>query len=176
MNIQIPYRPGQPLDAAAVSELPLYLPEGEERQVCRKVLQAGHLAGFRTVERLVRYLDSLGPYERREVLDQARTKARLVSATALEQRSRFDATCRAGRIKAAGDTRPLRLAISPGGAVVDLNERDDDAARARAEEESRQRRREDEQAVRAVEAEERRRRLEAKAAEVRRLVPPGVFS
>lgn len=67
----------------------------------------------------------------------------------------------------------MRLAYSESGAIVDLNERDDDAARARVEEESRRALREAQHADRAVDAAAIREHDEARAAAFRRELPPG---
>jgi hypothetical protein len=81
----------------------------------------------------------------------------------------------AARLKAGHETRPLRLGYSESGGFVDLNERDDDAARAQVEEQSRRALREAQAAERAVEADAMRERDEARAEQTRREIPDPMF-
>lgn len=79
------------------------------------------------------------------------------------------------RLRAGSDHRPMRLGYTDTGAIVDLNERDDDLARERAREESLRRQREDKLAERAVAAEAMREHDEARAERFRRELPDPMF-
>jgi hypothetical protein len=92
----------------------------------------------------------------------------------VEFQERFERVNHAARLKAGSETRPLRLGFTPSGAIVDLNERDDDAARAQSDEESRRRLREQLAAERAVEAAELAEHERARDAAFRSELPPGV--
>ena len=68
----------------------------------------------------------------------------------------------------------MRLAYSPSGAIIDLNEADDDAARTRHQEESRRHMREDREAERAIEAASHAEHERAVEAAFRRELSPGL--
>lgn len=155
-QISIPHRSAEdPL--ASVAEAAHVLPADEARVVRRLVLGALVDGTAATVGDLLDRLEAMSPGERRKVLDDARVKAGLESASELEFRERHATVQRNAMLKAS-DAPPPRLAYSEsGGGIVDLAEREQEAARMRAFEESLRRRREAEAAERAVEAEELRR-------------------
>jgi hypothetical protein len=216
VNLRLPFQEGRPLDAAAVSELPLYL-EGEQRQIARQFLMAAHLSGCKSVEDALASLEAMGQAERRKVLDACRVKAGLESATAIESRRRVERVNTAARVQAGGgwqmchgdgcneapvnelgvpvavnvrkwfcdahmdqarpgDMEPCGsgIRIAPSGALVPIDEGEEQ--RAAEEAESRRRQLEERAAGReheaAVSAEHKRLRDEA----ARRQVPPGMYA
>jgi hypothetical protein len=173
-QINIPFR-DRSAPLTDVAEAARALQNDEERAVVRQLV-LGEITGgtATTAGELLDKLEAASPGERRQMLDAARVKARLPTTETVEARRKVEAASAAAHVKMARNPGPLRLAVRPGGAIIDLDEQEDEAARARAEAESRQRVLEQQQAERAVEAEAVRRHDEARAAEVRKLVPPGV--
>ena len=153
-SIQIPYRDrSDPLSdvADAVRELST----DEERAVARKLV-LGELVGgpAKTVGEFMDKLEAMSPGERRKMLDAARVKAGLPTTTEADAHQHVEQATHAGSVRAANENTAVRLAYAPSGAIIDLNEADDDAARAATAEESRRQRREQEQGVRDVEADQ----------------------
>jgi hypothetical protein len=147
----------------------------DDARVTRQPVLDALVGGWATTAgELLDRLEKASPAERRKMLDDARVKAGLPSATDVEFRERFERDQIAGALKAAHETRPLWLAFSPSGAIVDLNEMDDEAARVRALEASRRQLREAKDGERAVEAAAKRQHDEARDAGFRAGLPPGV--
>ena len=159
----IPYRSrSDPL--TDVADAARELPTDEERAVVRQLVLDEIVGGSAaTVGELLDKLEKAGPAGRRKMLDDARAGAGLPTTGDVEFDVRFKMLQHSARLKAGSETRPMRLAYSPSGAIIDLNERDDDAARARPGGVPR-RQREDRHAERAVEAEAMRVHDEARAA------------
>lgn len=109
------------------------------------------------------------------MLDDARVGAGLPTTGKVEFEAQHKFVQHAARLKAANETRPQRLAYTDTGAIVDLNEADDEAARVQRTEESLRRQREDKLAERAVEAEAMRQLDEARAERARRELPDQMF-
>jgi hypothetical protein len=172
-SIQIPFR-SRSDSLSSVAEAAHVLPADEARVVRAIVLDEIVGGTATTAGELLDKLKQASPGERRELLDAARVNAGLPETETVEARRKVEAASSAALVKMGGNPGPLRLAIRPGGAIVDLDEQEADAARARHEEESRRRVLEEQQGERAVEAEAARVNREAREAEVRRLVPPGV--
>ena len=174
-RIQIPYRDRSAL-LTDVADAARELPTDEARAIVRSLV-LGELVGgsATTVGELLDKIEQATPAERRKMLDDARVGAGLPTTATVEAHQAAEMASHAARIKAGAETRPLRLAYSESGGFVDLNERDDEAARARAKEESLRRAREDRLAERAVEAEAIREHDEARAEQVRREVPDQMF-
>jgi hypothetical protein len=176
-QLKVPHRDlDEPLDAKSIWELPDALDDPEDRQVCRALLASCHRVGMKTVGHVIWGLEALTTGERRQLLDGLRKHAGFKPASQIDHERHFEFVNTATRRKAAAETRPLRLAFSPSGAIIDLNERDDDAAREREDEKRRKAEREARAAERAVEAESARIHREAREAEVRNRLPPGVGS
>jgi len=111
------------------------------------------MAGLHTAGELVDRVKALDKGNRRRLLDAARQLAGPESIETIEARRRVEAASAAAHVKMARNPGPLRLAVRPGGAIVDLDDEEAEAARAQVELESRRRVLEQEQAARAVEAE-----------------------
>jgi hypothetical protein len=118
-------------------------------------------------------LEKATPEQRRKVLDDARVKGGMLDTATVDARERVRRASHTASVKAGTDHRPLRLAYTDTGGIVDLNERDDDAARARHQEESRRHMREHREAERAVEAAAHAEHERAVEAAFRRELPPG---
>jgi hypothetical protein len=175
--IRIPYRdPDEPLCAKSIEELPAALEDPDDRRVCRTLLAASHKVGLKTIGEVLQGVEELPLDKRRRLLDGLRRRAGLKTASEIDSQHRYELECRAGRIKAAAETRPLRLGYSLSGAIVDLNEAEDEAARARVEAERRAADLKAREEDRAVDAEHWRAHKRALAAEVSRCTPPGVPS
>jgi hypothetical protein len=174
-QIRLPFRSRtDPL--TSVADAARELPTGEERAIVRQLVLDEIVGGSATTAgELLDKLEKASPPERRKMLDDARVGAGLLSTATVEAHRRVEMASHAARIKAGAETRPLRLAYSESGGFIDLNERDDDAARARAKEESLRRVHEDRLAERAVEAEAIREHDEARAAAFRRELPDQMF-
>jgi hypothetical protein len=149
------------------------LPAGEVRDVSRQLVLGALIDGTATsAGELLDKIEKAAPAERRKMLDDARVKAGFPTTATVEGQQAAEMASTAGRIRSGAETRPLRLGYSPGGAIIDLNEADDDAARIQAQEESRRNLREDEDAVRAIEAEALRANERARDAAFRSELPP----
>ncbi|HEX6585086.1 MAG TPA: hypothetical protein VF056_15905 [Thermoleophilaceae bacterium] len=105
------------------------------------------------------------------MLDDACAGAGLPTTGDVEFQEHFEQVNHAARLKVAHEHRPMRLAYAPSGAIIDLNEADDEAARAEATAESRRRVREGRDGERAVGAEAKRQHDEAVAERTRRELP-----
>lgn len=172
-SLQIPFRSrSDPL--TSVADAARELPTDEERAVVRQLVIDEIVGGSATtVGELLDKIEKAAPAACRKMLDDARVGAGLPTTGKVEFEARHKFVQHAARLKAGNDHRPMRLAYSESGAIVDLNERDDDAARARVEEESRRALREAQHADRAVDAAAIREHDEARAAAFRRELPPG---
>jgi hypothetical protein len=173
-SLQIPYR-SRDDSLADVADAARELPQGESRDVARQVALGALVDGTAaSAGELLDQIERATPEQRRELLDAARTKAGLPTTGSVEAHRRADVASAALRLKAGNDHRPVRLGYTESGAIIDLNEADDEAARARVEEESRRAWREAQHAERAVDAAAKREDDEARAARVRSEVPPGI--
>jgi hypothetical protein len=174
-QLQIPFR-SRSDTLADVAEAARELPQGESRDVARQIALGALVDGTATsAGELLDQIEKATPEQRRKMLDDARVKAGLPTTATVEAHRRVEMASHAGRIKAATDHRPIRLGYSESGAIIDLNERDDDIARERAREESLRRIREDQLAVRAVDAAEKRANDEASAEWFRGELPDAMF-
>jgi hypothetical protein len=173
-QIQIPHRHRSD-SLSEVAEAACELPTDEERAVVRRLVLGEIVGGSATTAgELLDKLEKTTPEQRRKMLDDARVKAGLPSASQVELRDRFERDQIAGAVKSANETRPLRLALSPSGAIVDLNDADDERARSEAEAESRRHIREHRDADAAVEAAQSRESRRLRDEAHRRELPPGV--
>jgi hypothetical protein len=173
-QIRLPYRSrSDPL--TDVVDAARELPTDEERAVVRQLV-LGELVGgsATTAGELLDKIEKAGPEGRREMLDEARTKAGLPTTGTVEFEARFEMLQHAARLRAGTDHRPMRLAYNETGGIIDLNDRDDDIARERGREESARRMHEERIAERAVEAEAIQAHDEARAAALRSELPPGI--
>jgi hypothetical protein len=176
-QLKVPHRDlDEPLDAKSIWELPDALDDPEDRKVCRELLASCHRVGMKTIGQVIWGLEGLSTLQRRQLLDRLRGSAGFKTASQIDHERHFELVNDAARRKASTETRPLRLAFSPSGAIIDLNERDDDAARERENEKRRKAEREARDAERAIEAETARIRRAAQEAELHDLLPPGVRS
>lgn len=152
-EIRLPYRHRDD-SLSAVAEAAHELPTDESRVVRQIVL--GEIVGgsAKSVGEFLDKLEAMAPAERRELLDEARVKAGLESASDIEFAEQHRRRQLSASIKGANDPRPLRVAYTDTGSMIDLNERDDEAARLRVQEESRRGLREERLAIRALEAAE----------------------
>jgi hypothetical protein len=172
-QIQLPYR-SRSAPLTDVADAARALSTDEERTVVRQLVLGEIVGGSAaTAGELIDKLEKATPSERRKMLDDARAGAGLPTTGEVEFEARFQMIQHSARLRAGTDHRPRRLAYSETGAIVDLNERDDDIARERAREESLRRQREDRLAERAVEAAAMREHDDARAAAFRRELPPG---
>jgi len=172
-QISIPYR-SRSDSLSDVAEAAHDLSTDEERAVVRHLALAEIVGGSATTAgELIDKLEKATPAERRQVLDDARGKAGLPDTETVEARERVRRASHTASVKAGTDHRPLRLAYTESGAIVDLNERDDDAAREQAREESRRHLRQHRAAERAVEAAAHAEHERAVEAAFRRELPPG---
>ena len=127
------------------------LPTDEARAIVRQLVLDELVGGSATtVGELLDKIEQAAPAERRKMLDDARVGAGLPTTATVEGIRASEMASHAGRMKAGTDHRPMRLGYTDCGAIVDLNERDDDLARERAKAESLRRVREDRLAERAV--------------------------
>jgi hypothetical protein len=115
--------------------------DGDDRLVTRQAVLVGVEAGVKNARQLEQLFESFDASERRFVIDRLRERAGLKSASEIEREREQYAPRR------LPDRRPLRVGIAQSGALVDLNQQEDEAARQ------------------ATEAEIRRHRHEAKAAD-----------
>ena len=174
-QLRIPYRSrSDPL--TDVVDAARELPAGEERAVVRQLVLDEIVGGSATTAgELLDRLKKAGPAGRRKMLDDARAGAGLATTGDVEFEARFKMANDTARLKAAHEHRPMRLGYTDSGAIVDLNERDDDIARERAKEESLRRVRDFRDGERAVEAEAIREHDEARAERTRREIPDSMF-
>jgi hypothetical protein len=174
-RIQIPYR-SRSDTLADVAEAASELPQGESRDIARQVALGALLDGTAaSAGELIDQIEQATPEQRRKMLDDARVKAGFPTTATVEAHRQVEMASHAGRIKAAHEHRPMRIGYSEVGALIDLNEADDEAARTQATAESRRRVREARDGERAAEAEAIREHDEAVAERTRREVPDQMF-
>jgi hypothetical protein len=131
-----------------VAEAARVLPADEAR-VTRQLVLGAIVDGTATsAGELIDLLEKASPETRRKMLDTAREKAGLPTASEIEFRHRHAAVQRNAQARAL-DSRPARFAYNESGLVVDLAEREVEAAKVRATEESFRRQREEREAQRA---------------------------
>ena len=130
-EIRIPYRSrAEPL--ADVAHNCRHLP-AEDAEVARRITLAAMCAGTKTAGELLDNLGWLDAAQRRTFIDIARTRAGFRSIGDVEARERSEFASRSARVRlAATYGKPLRLAYREGGAIVDLDEVEADAAAERA--------------------------------------------
>ena len=174
-QLRIPYRSrSDPL--TDVVEAARELPTDEERAVVRQLVLGEIVRGSATTAgELLDQIEAATPDQRRRLLDDARVGAGLPTTGDVEFEARFKMIQHSARLKAGNDHRPQRLAYTESGAIVDLNEADDEAARSQATAESRRRVHEDRLVERAVEADAIRQVDEARAARFRKELPDSMF-
>jgi hypothetical protein len=152
------------------------LPASEERDTVRQLVLDEIVGGSAaTVGELIDKLEKATPEQRRKMLDDARVGAGLPTTGKVEFEAQHKFVQHAARLRAGNDHRPMRLAYTETGAIVDLNARDDDIARERTKAESLRRVREDRLAERAAEAEAIREHDDARAEQTRREIPDPMF-
>ena len=130
-EIKIPYRSrAEPL--ADVAHHCRHLPP-EDAEVARRITLAAMCAGTKTAGEVLDNLGALDAAQRRTFIDIARTRAGFKSIGDVEAGERSEVASRSGRVRlAAAYGKPLRLAYREGGAIVDLDEVEADAAAERA--------------------------------------------
>ena len=165
-SLQIPYRErSDPL--TDVAEASRELPTDEERAVVRQLVLGEIVGGSATTAgELLDKIKAASPAERRELLDTARTKAGLKSASDIEfaeqhRRRQLQASIR------AANAPPPRLAYNESGLIVDMAERQQAAAQERAREEALRQVREERTAQLALAAAEHAEHAQAKRAALR---------
>jgi hypothetical protein len=170
--IQIPYRErSDSLSDVADAARGL---STDDAAIARQIVLGEIVGGTAaTAGDLLDKLEKATPEQRRKVLDDARVKGGMLDTATVDARERVRRASHTASVKAGTDHRPLRLAYTDTGGIVDLNERDDDAARARHQEESRRHMREHREAERAVEAAAHAEHERAVEAAFRRELPPG---
>jgi hypothetical protein len=144
-RISIPHRHRSD-SLTAVVDAARVLPTDEARVVRQLVL--GEITGgsAATVGDLLDKLEKATPQERRKVLDSARAKAGLDTTEEIEFEQRHEQVQRNAR---ARRNPPPRLAYNDVGLIVDLAEQEQEAARARAHEETLRAQREEREAQQA---------------------------
>jgi hypothetical protein len=169
-KIQIPHRSREDslTDVAdACRELP-----ADEAAVARELVLGCIVDGSaKSAGDLIDLLEKASPDTRRRLLDQAREKAGLKSASRIDF-EQSHALVQQSAVSRSAYAPPPRLAYSESGAIVDLAEQELEAERARAQEQRLRRVREEREAERAVEAEEFRRNEQARSEALRREVGP----
>jgi hypothetical protein len=153
------------LDARAVSDLPLYVDDEEDRQVTSALLKVGQLARVPTVGMLAKVVESCDPRERKTFLERLRRIAGVDEVRAERER---EAAERAARIKMAN--RPSTLTLTAAG-WKDLTEEAAEALRVEQELNSRRARREADMAQRAIEAQHTTEYQQARDEQRRRELP-----
>jgi len=152
-EIRIPHRDrSDPL--SSVGELARHLSPDESATV-REIVTDAAGAGLTTVGALLNRLEAASPAERRALLDQARTRAGLPTATAIAKKASHEERSRQMFVAGADDPE-LRFALGPAG-WIDVDAAKIEAARSRAEQERR-----------AAEAARRRAAREAQLPELER--------
>jgi hypothetical protein len=148
-RIRIPIRDeAEVIGVKAISELPLLLDDQEDRAVTREVLKlwwevADTLGAPLPVSMLCEHIESFTPAQRKQLLRKARRDAGLEDTEVVEAAERYEQASAAGRRRAAATYgQELRLAVRPGGAIVDEAECEAEAARQLAAAESRRRQQE----------------------------------
>jgi hypothetical protein len=107
-EIRLPFRSrSDPL--SSVGELARHIESPDESATVRELVTDAAGAGLTTVGQLLDHIEALGPRERRTMLDQARTRAGLPTATALASKSAYDEQSRQMFVAAADDVE-LRFA------------------------------------------------------------------
>jgi hypothetical protein len=140
--ISIPYRTRDD-SLSDVFEAARVLPTDEARVTRQLVLDEIAGGSTTTAGELIDQLEKATPAARRAMLDAARVEVGLPDTAELEFRARFEVANAGARARAGSDHRQARFGYNESGLLVDLNERDDEIARAQAQEESRRRLRED---------------------------------
>jgi hypothetical protein len=172
-SINIPHRdPAAPVTEIAACARAL--PEAE-RAVVRQLALDLLLDGVGTVGDALDIVQSADQAARRALLDRARRRAGLPTTAEVDAHKRVEAASRSALPHRAATTgRPVRLAYSASGAIVDLDEGEAEAARARVEERSRRAQREAREAERRAEAAELAEHERAWRDRLRRELPPGM--
>ena len=154
-KIQIPYRSSSD-SLVDVAEACRELPTDESRDVARQIVLGELTNGSATTAgELLDQLEKASPAERRKTLDAARVEAGLPSIEDIEFAQKHEQVQRDARARAFNAPEP-RYALNDSGLIVDLTEREQDAARVRTVEESLRRQRAERAAVQATAAAEAR--------------------
>lgn len=135
-EIKLPYRRRDDSlsDCGALAN---QLETDEDRAVAQQLVLSGLMAGLSTAGELADRVEKLDKGDRRRLLDAARRLAGLEPIETVETRQKVERASLAARRSMAHHPGPLRLAYTPSGAIVDLDEQAADAARERAAEASR---------------------------------------
>jgi hypothetical protein len=166
-QIHIPYRErsNSLLDVAAAAR---ELPTDDDRAVTRQIVLAELTDGSAaSAGELLDKIEKASPAARRKMLDAARVQVGLPSTGDVEFRQQFELVNHGARSRAGNDHREARFALNEVGSLIDLNDQDDEIARAQADEESRRLRREDREAQQAVALAEARQHEQATGATFR---------
>ena len=117
--IHVPFRERSD-SLSDVALLARELPTDEDREVLR-CLVLGEIVGGQatTAGQLLDKIENATPAERRKMLDDARVKAGLPSATDVEFREQHQRRQLAASVKGANDPRPMRVAYTSAGGIVD---------------------------------------------------------
>jgi hypothetical protein len=101
-RISIPHRDlDEPLNAAAIEELPRALPPGDERLVVRQLLLDARARGVENVGALLADVQQLDPAQRRGLLDRARAGVGLAPVHQVEAAERVAAATASAKVRAA---------------------------------------------------------------------------
>jgi hypothetical protein len=104
-QLHIPHRNlDEPLNAAAIEELPHALPPGDERLVVRQLLLDARSGGIETVGALLADVERSDPARRRFLLDRARAGVGLAPSHKVEAAERLAAATHEAEVRAAASS------------------------------------------------------------------------
>lgn len=155
-KIRIPFRRRDETLTVAAGRVRHLPGSDEDRAATRQLMISAGQAGHRTVGSFLDHLESLTDDQRRELLDAARGAVGCKSSWLTDLDNDLDERAQQNRARMATDRRPLRLAISESGAIVDLTEMETEGSRVAAQQESLARRRASELAEAAAGADQQR--------------------